>query len=989
MANAASNTNTYISEHALNTKSNSSEVINELLEGLRKTADDVVPRFLATMPPAYFHDTNQYTRLNHIKAIIAAEASDLSQALTLWDEERQCYTFISDRSYPGQLSDFVQRLPNKKPLSSAHVYTASDSSRVLDVFDFGDRIPFDSKNSIQNAKTTFVLEYGQQQGGIDDIRQFQEHFDTCSADYLLTTPPEQICKQFHLVEDIRHSGNSQVRLENRSELGLSSIAVGVCHVDQRLLFERITRYLGQHGIDIQRAYLDSFEKDDSTVISLLSFLVHKSGEIIDPNSAQWQRMKRDLNRLIYLDELVLELSYHLPGHDLLQAETLVALSHLVHQLLVKRDSLAFSRERISQTVLRYAKYSQEIAVFFLLRFKTVGYSDFSKNASQLIERFNTGVENPDDYEILRTLLSAVEMTLRCNVYAPNRFALAMRIDPSFLKAQGREENPFGVFFISGRGFDGFHVRFRDIARGGVRIVRPLGREQYALETERLYDETYGLAQAQQLKNKDIPEGGAKGVILAHPKSSREWVGRAYIDSLLDLTVNGSEQKRFNKDFYGQDELLYLGPDENMSNSLINWTVERAHDRGHPIPNAFMSSKPGAGINHKLYGVTSEGVTVFLEAALRNCGIDPRQQSFSVKMTGGPDGDVAGNEIRLLHREFGDNVHIVGIADSSGCIEDPDGLNVEELLRLVEEELPVQYFDPKRLGSGGKKLTIDQPGGMHARNTLHNRLMADAFIPAGGRPRTIDESNWNHFLNDKGEPSSRVIVEGANLFITPEARQKLSEQGVIIIKDSSANKCGVICSSYEIVASMLLIEEDFLKIKDRFVQEVLDKLRELAKLEAESLFREQRHKPNAALPELSGRTSHAINRATDAITQVIETMEEKDLVLTHRLVKEHLPPVLTETVDNLFNRIPIAFLTRIIASELASRIVYREGIDWFEQMSEKAIAELAVRYLRAEDAMKQLVIEIENSTLPNRERIAELLNGGGVAAALKDGDYQSI
>lgn len=211
----------------------------------------------------------------------------------------------------------------------------------------------------------------------------------------------------------------------------------------------------------------------------------------------------------------------------------------------------------------------------------------------------------------------------------------------------------------------------------------------------------------------------------------------------------------------------------------------------------------------------------------------------------------------------------------------------------------------------------------------------------------------------------------------------SDPDRFIIKDSSANKCGVICSSYEIVASMLLMESDFLQIKDRFIQEVLDKLRELAKLEAESLFREQLHKPDTSLPELSARISHAINRATDAITQVIEAMKEKDHALTRRLVTEHLPPVLTETADNIFKRIPHAYLTRIIASELASRIIYREGLDWFEQMPGKAIGDLTIRYLRMGDSMKQLVTEIKNSTLPNRERIAHLLDEGGVAAALRN------
>jgi len=42
---------------------------------------------------------------------------------------------------------------------------------------------------------------------------------------------------------------------------------------------------------------------------------------------------------------------------------------------------------------------------------------------------------------------------------------------------------------------------------------------------------------------------------------------------------------------------------------IEWITKRAAERGYPIPTAFMSSKPDAGINHKTYGVTSEGVQV--------------------------------------------------------------------------------------------------------------------------------------------------------------------------------------------------------------------------------------------------------------------------------------------------------------------------------------------------------------------------------------------
>ena len=55
------------------------------------------------------------------------------------------------------------------------------------------------------------------------------------------------------------------------------------------------------------------------------------------------------------------------------------------------------------------------------------------------------------------------------------------------------------------------------------------------------------------------------------------------------------------------------------------------------------------------------------------------------VTGGPDGDVAGNEIKILFREYGENVKIVGIADGSGCAEDPNGLDHDEVSALLTSE----------------------------------------------------------------------------------------------------------------------------------------------------------------------------------------------------------------------------------------------------------------------------------------------------------------
>jgi hypothetical protein len=127
--------------------------------------------------------------------------------------------------------------------------------------------------------------------------------------------------------------------------------------------------------------------------------------------------------------------------------------------------------------------------------------------------------------------------------------------------------------------------------------RPCSRQSRMTVTIRMsvpYDEAYGLAFAQHHKNKDIPEGGSKAVILAAPGAELERVGRAFADGLLDLVIPNPQLALLHADHYGRDELLYLGPDENISNPLITWAVERARLRGQPMPAAFWTGTTATG-----------------------------------------------------------------------------------------------------------------------------------------------------------------------------------------------------------------------------------------------------------------------------------------------------------------------------------------------------------------------------------------------------------
>jgi glutamate dehydrogenase len=557
-----------------------------------------------------------------------------------------------------------------------------------------------------------------------------------------------------------------------------------------------------------------------------------------------------------------------------------------------------------------------------------------------------------------------------------------------------QTQPFGVFFVHGDCFDGFHNRFQNIARGGLRLVTPPSHEQCLAESSRIYDEVYGLSSAQELKNKDIPEGGSKAVVLVDV--ARAYDGyvatraalKFFTNSILDLIVTTGSTKGFMVDRLGVDEPIFLGPDEQVIAEDINWIIQQAGRRGYSVPAAFMSSKPKAGINHKTYGVTSEGVSVFLDVALRDSGIEPDKQPFTIKITGGPDGDVGGNLLRILIRDYGNNMRCVGIADGSGCVEDPKGLDHSELLRLFEGALPICDIDPKSLSEQGAVHGASTEEGVKMRNTMHNRVKADVFVPAGGRPNTMHEGNWEQFLDPTtGKPSSPLIVEGANIFITPGARQLLFDKaGVRIVKDSSANKCGVITSSFEICASMLLDEEEFLAIKDGVVKDVLKRLRELAQLEAELLFREYKNYPGA-LPHFSERISKSINRAYAAIRKKFADIQVGDAMYENLLplfLDEYLPRKLSEVAGNrVRDRIPVDYLRNAFGKILASKLLYREGIHFLESQPEDRLPDIAIRYMEEEKRVREFVGALEECNLNDTEKtqIGKLLKQGGARSLL--------
>lgn len=107
-------------------------------------------------------------------------------------------------------------------------------------------------------------------------------------------------------------------------------------------------------------------------------------------------------------------------------------------------------------------------------------------------------------------------------------------------------------------------------------MTPANPEQFALESARHYDECFSLAYAQQLKNKDIPEGGSKAVNLINcnglTEQAKQFVMRksvkAFTNTILDLVVDTDETRERVVDRIGKKEVVYLGPDEQVNISIL-------------------------------------------------------------------------------------------------------------------------------------------------------------------------------------------------------------------------------------------------------------------------------------------------------------------------------------------------------------------------------------------------------------------------------------
>lgn len=564
----------------------------------------------------------------------------------------------------------------------------------------------------------------------------------------------------------------------------------------------------------------------------------------------------------------------------------------------------------------------------------------AKSLEEIQSMVAKAVTNDIDGLIWNSMLTFNKHVLKTNFFSAKKSCLSYRLDPAFFIGTGLNfpAVPYGIFMLVGNEFHGFHVRFEDIARGGVRMIRSGSDQVYSLNFETVFQENYNLAYTQTLKNKEIPEAGSKGTVLLNRanQNNATLAFQKWVSGVLDLMV----PKQGVHDLYGKEEIIFLGPDEGTADYMY-WAADYARRRNYKYWKAFTTGKPPSlgGVPHDMFGMTTRSVHAYVLGCLRKAGL--AEENVTKFQTGGPDGDLGSNEI-LISKD-----RTKAMVDGSGVLYDPNGLDRAELSRLAHKRAMVQEFDKSKLSEGGflvlisdREVTLPNgefvESGLKFRNEFHlNPLSsADVFVPCGGRPESINLSNIDKMFDDKGKPRFKFIIEGANLFLTNDARMILEKAGVVLYKDASANKGGVTSSSFEVLAALAMSDEehtkhmcvqgkDFPAFYTEYVKEIQDIIQRNADMEFECIWREH---------ELSGKPRFILTEEVSSKINALNTTIKNSALwqrpdLRKKVLSEALPKTLTKLVpvDTAMQRIPEAYLQAIFGAYLASHFVYKYGI----------------------------------------------------------------
>ncbi|MCW8916854.1 MAG: NAD-glutamate dehydrogenase [Magnetovibrio sp.] len=572
---------------------------------------------------------------------------------------------------------------------------------------------------------------------------------------------------------------------------------------------------------------------------------------------------------------------------------------------LRQAGIAFSEDYMAATLVENAAITRAIVDMFVARFEPLEDGDNKKavaTQTRKVKRLHKkmlglleDVSSADQDRILRRYINLVEVTLRTNF-----FQLSEEGEPkswlSFkLSSRDVDELPlptpkFEIFVYSPR-VEGIHLRFGNVARGGLR---------WSDRREDFRTEILGLVKAQQVKNAVIvPVGSKGGFVVKRPpiEGGRQAFMdegiecyKTFIRGLLDLTDNlGHDGEvippaavvRHDPD----DPYLVVAADKGTAtfSDIANGV---SADYGFWLGDAFASGG-SVGYDHKKMGITARGGWESVKRHFRELGVNTQTEDFTCVGVGDMSGDVFGNGMLLSEhiclRAAFNHLHIFIDPKPNAAKSFKERKRLFEMPRSSWTD-----YDTKLISKGGgvfdrSAKTISLSKEMKAMlgvsmdklspNELirHILKMETDLLWFGGIGTYIKASSESHLdagdrTNDAvrvngDDVRAKVIGEGANLGCTQRARVEYALAGGRMNTDAIDNSAGVDCSDHEVNIKILL---DSLVAQKKLTERTRNSLLERMTDEVGSLVLWDNYEQTQAI-------STIIARGTDLVDHQIRLM----------------------------------------------------------------------------------------------------------------------
>lgn len=356
-------------------------------------------------------------------------------------------------------------------------------------------------------------------------------------------------------------------------------------------------------------------------------------------------------------------------------------------------------------------------------------------------------ENTNPYEIVKQQIQAAAEKLGLNDGVVQILSRPMRV----LSVSFPVKMDDGTIRV----FDGYRSQHCDVlgpTKGGIRFHPDVTK-----------DEVVALSMWMTFKCSivGVPYGGGKGGVICDPRKLSEGelerVSRGFMEAIAS--------------FVGPDKDI-PAPDIYTNAQVMGWMMDTYSRIKQTYSPAVITGKPlSIGGSRGRSEATARGCVFAIVEAMNQLGKPLAGATVAVQGFGNA-GRVAAN---LLH-ELG--CKIVAVCDTTGAIYNPDGLSVEELEHLKDDEHSTIN------DCHGFSITVDEL----------LELDVDILIPAA-MENCITSENAHRI-------QARIVAEAANGPTTPAADRILAANDVLVIPDVLANAGGVTVSYFEWVQNLM-------------------------------------------------------------------------------------------------------------------------------------------------------------------------------------------